>query len=122
MQAIQAYEAVSLDAPAPGADKDASSHGDFLGEEDARYELVELGATVGPVMSELPARDRQILHMRFVEDLTQSEIAARVGVSQMQVSQAAAPLAGAAAGAHGRARARRSSRAPCGLTHAGEGT
>ena len=48
---------------------------------------MELGATVASVMSELPARERQILHMRFVEDLTQSEIAARVGVSQMQVSR-----------------------------------
>ncbi len=87
LQAIQSYETVSLDAPAPGGDEDASSYGDSLGSEDERYELVELGATVASVMSELPARERQILHMRFVEDLTQSEIAARVGVSQMQVSR-----------------------------------
>jgi RNA polymerase sigma-B factor len=40
-----------------------------------------------PVMAELTAQERTILAMRFVEDLTQSEIAARVGVSQMQVSR-----------------------------------
>ena len=87
LQAIQSYETVSLDAPAPGGDEDASSYGDSLGDDDERYELVELGVTVASVMSELPAREREILHMRFVEDLTQSEIAARVGVSQMQVSR-----------------------------------
>ncbi len=87
LQAIQSYETVSLDAPAPGAEEDGASYGDALGEEDGRYELVELGATVASVMSHLPERERRILHMRFVEDLTQSEIAERIGVSQMQVSR-----------------------------------
>jgi len=87
IQAIQSYETISLDAPAPGADEDAATYGDSLGEEDQRYELVELGATVGSVMQSLPERERQILHMRFAQDLTQSEIAGRVGVSQMQVSR-----------------------------------
>ena len=55
LQAIQSYETVSLDAPAPGGDEDASSYGDSLGDEDERYELVELVRTVASVMNELPA-------------------------------------------------------------------
>jgi RNA polymerase sigma-B factor len=87
MQAIQAYESLSLDAPRPGATDEATSYGDAMGEEDARYELVELDATVSAVMGRVPQRERQILHMRFVEDLTQTEIAERIGISQMQVSR-----------------------------------
>jgi len=50
-------------------------------------ELVEYGATIAPTLAALPARDRIVLHLRFVEDLTQAEIAERVGVSQMHVSR-----------------------------------
>ena len=85
--AIQAYESLSLDAPRPGADDDAITYGDSVGEDDARYELIELDATVVAVLDQIPARERQILHMRFVDGLTQTEIAAHVGVSQMQVSR-----------------------------------
>ena len=87
LQAIQAYEALSLDAPRPGADGDAMTYGEAVGHEDERYELVELDATVTAVLERIPKRERMILRMRFVEDLTQTEIAARVGVSQMQVSR-----------------------------------
>lgn len=88
LQAIQAYESLSLDAPRPGATADeATSYGDAMGEEDARYELVELDATVSAVLGRIPQREREILRMRFVEDLTQTEIAERVGISQMQVSR-----------------------------------
>ena len=87
LQAIQAYESLSLDAPRPGATDEATSYGDAMGEEDERYELVELDATVSAVMGHIPQRERQILRMRFVEDLTQTEIAERIGISQMQVSR-----------------------------------
>ncbi|HXM86838.1 MAG TPA: SigB/SigF/SigG family RNA polymerase sigma factor [Solirubrobacteraceae bacterium] len=87
LQAIQAYESLSLDAPRPGATDEVTSYGDSMGEEDARYELVELDVTVSAVMGKIPQRERQILRMRFVEDLTQTEIAERVGISQMQVSR-----------------------------------
>jgi len=87
LQAIQAYETLSLDAPPPGADDEVSTFGDAMGREDERYELVELDATLGAALGHLPARERAILRMRFVEDRTQSEIATRVGVSQMQVSR-----------------------------------
>jgi RNA polymerase sigma-B factor len=87
LQAIQAYETLSLDAPPPHAEDDAGSYADATGEDDERYELVELDATVTSVLANVPARERLILHMRFVEDLTQTEIASRVGISQMQVSR-----------------------------------
>jgi RNA polymerase sigma-B factor len=87
LQAIQAYETVSLDAPRPGADDDAAVYGDSIGSEDERYELVELDATLAAVLGHIPARERVILKMRYVEDLTQTEIAERVGISQMQVSR-----------------------------------
>ena len=88
LQAIQAYETVSLDAPRPGADGDAgASYGDSVGGDDERYELVELNATVAAALGHIPERERMILRMLFVEELTQTEIADRVGISQMQVSR-----------------------------------
>jgi len=87
LQAGQAYETLSLDAPPPGAEDDAAAYSDVMGEEDERYELVELDATLRSALVHLPDRERRILQMRFVEDLTQTEIAAKVGVSQMQVSR-----------------------------------
>jgi RNA polymerase sigma-B factor len=85
--AIQAYESLSLDAPRPGAEDEAITYGDSVGEEDARYELIELDATVVAVLDQIPPREQQILRMRFLDGLTQTQIAARVGVSQMQVSR-----------------------------------
>jgi len=85
--AIQAYESLSLDAPRPGGEDDAITYGDTVGDEDGRYELIELDATIVGVLDRLPVREREILSMRFVEELTQTQIAARVGVSQMQVSR-----------------------------------
>lgn len=87
LQAIQAYETVSLDAPRPGGDAEAPSYGEMVGSDDERYELVELDATLASVLEHIPARQRMILRMRFMEDLTQTEIAERVGISQMQVSR-----------------------------------
>jgi RNA polymerase sigma-B factor len=87
LQAIRAYETVSLDAPRGGGDDDVVPYGDTLGRDDERYELVELDATVSAALAHLPSRDRLVLQLRFVEDLTQTEIAERVGISQMQVSR-----------------------------------
>ncbi len=87
LQAIRAYETVSLDAPRGSGDEDIVPYGETIGSEDERYELVELDATVASALSHLPARDRLVLQLRFIEDLTQTEIAERVGISQMQVSR-----------------------------------
>jgi RNA polymerase sigma-B factor len=87
LQATQAYESLSLDAPRPGAEEETSTFVETMGKEDERYELVELDATIVSALGHVPARERTILHMRFVEELTQTEIAARIGISQMQVSR-----------------------------------
>jgi RNA polymerase sigma-B factor len=58
-----------------------------IGDEDDRLGLVDVQATIFAAARRLPRRERQILFLRFNEDLTQTEIAARVGVSQMQVSR-----------------------------------
>ena len=86
MEAATAYDARSLDAPAP-SDDEAPSYGDTLGREDPHFELVEDRGAVRSALRILPLRERRILHMRFVEDMTQAEIARHVGVSQMQVSR-----------------------------------
>jgi RNA polymerase sigma-B factor len=87
MEASSAYDAVSLDSYRFGDDGDGETYADSIGAEDDRFELVEYGATIAPTLQALPVRDRIVLHLRFVEDLTQAEIAERVGVSQMPVSR-----------------------------------
>jgi RNA polymerase sigma-B factor len=84
MEAATAYEAVSLDAPRPSSGEEESW---TLVEEEHGYELVEIGETLRGTLEALPARERLILRLRFEEDLTQAEIAERVGVSQMHVSR-----------------------------------
>jgi RNA polymerase sigma-B factor len=87
MQVLSAYDTVSLDAPAPGAQTEDASFADSLGDDDPGFELVELDLTVASALHEISPRDRAILRLRFVEELTQTQIAARIGVSQMQVSR-----------------------------------
>ncbi len=87
MEAGQAYEAVSLDAQRPSGDSDGNTFADSIGEEDERFDLVEYGATIAPTLQALPQRDQLVLHLRFAQDMTQSQIADRIGVSQMQVSR-----------------------------------
>jgi RNA polymerase sigma-B factor len=88
LRAGQAYRAVSLEAPRTSdRDDDASTLADRLGGDDERYELVEADASIAAAMRHLPPRDRAILHLRFAQGLTQSQIATRIGLSQMQVSR-----------------------------------
>jgi RNA polymerase sigma-B factor len=87
LQAIQSYQAVSLEAPRGNDSTEAPSYAESIGEEDERYELVELDAMVSSALREISPRERLILHLRFVDDLTQTQIAERVGISQMQVSR-----------------------------------
>ena len=86
LEAAVAYEPVSLDT-SPGGDDGRRRAAQSIGTEDPGYELVEYSATLGPAMKVLPARERLILHMRFVEDMTQSQIAEQIGISQMHVSR-----------------------------------
>lgn len=87
LQVAEAYDAISLDAPIAGEDDDMSSRLDVLGEDDDRLDRVDREATIFAAARHLPRREREILFLRFNEDLTQSEIASRLGISQMQVSR-----------------------------------
>ena len=88
MEAATAYEAMSLDAPRPDDDEeDGWTLAESIASEEQGYELVEIGETLRGTIEALPARERMILRLRFEEDLTQAEIAERVGVSQMHVSR-----------------------------------
>jgi RNA polymerase sigma-B factor len=86
LEAGQAYRFTSLDAPAPG-DEDSESLAAHLGEEDAEMQGAEHRAALSPLIAKLPQREQTILHLRFFEGLTQSEIAAQLGISQMHVSR-----------------------------------
>lgn len=85
--AARATDTVSLDAPRPTADGERDALVDALGGEDRRLELVEYRTAIAGALRALPAREREILRLRFGEDRTQSEIATRLGVSQMQISR-----------------------------------
>jgi len=87
LQTAEAYDAVSLDAPSAGDGDDLASRSETLGEADPRLELVDVQTTIFAATKHLPRREREILYLRFGEDLTQSEIASRLGISQMQVSR-----------------------------------
>jgi RNA polymerase sigma-B factor len=86
-EASAAYRAVSLDRPRSEEDDDGDSYSDAFGIEDPGFGLAEDSATVDRLMRVLTEREREVLRLRFEEDLTQSEIGQRVGVSQMHVSR-----------------------------------
>jgi RNA polymerase sigma-B factor len=88
LQTAAAYEAISLDAPAKSTDDDDQvSRLELIGEPDERLERIDEAATLFAAARHLPRRERQVLYLRFGEDLPQTEIARRVGVSQMHVSR-----------------------------------
>ena len=74
IEAGHAYRFTSLDAPA-AATRTGQSLGDQLGDEDERLIDSEHRLTLSPLIAEFPTRERPILHLRFFEGLTQSEIA-----------------------------------------------
>jgi RNA polymerase sigma-B factor len=82
----QAYSARSLSAPI-GGDDGGAVLADLLGGVDERMESVADRQTLRQLLTEVPERERNILALRFFANLTQSEIAERVGVSQMHVSR-----------------------------------
>ena len=86
LEAGQAYRFASLDAPNPG-DEDGDSLGAHLGEDDPQLVDAEHRVALSPLIARLPPREQTILHLRFFEGMTQSEIASRLGISQMHVSR-----------------------------------
>ena len=87
LEAGTAYSPASLDAPSTGEGDGRWTLGDGLGADDPGYELVDLEQALAPAFRALPTREQTILRLRFVDDLKQSEIAERVGISQMHVSR-----------------------------------
>ncbi len=85
--AANGYNSSSLDAALGGSEDGETVLADFIGTEDAALELVEDFHALAPLIAELGERDRQIIHMRFVEEMTQAQIGERLGVSQMHVSR-----------------------------------
>jgi RNA polymerase sigma-B factor len=89
IDAAQVYRPNSLSTPVDGSDGTAGAPllGDVLGAPDERYDLVDNRESLRPLVKELPEREQRILALRFYGNLTQAEIAARIGVSQMHVSR-----------------------------------
>lgn len=85
--AWQARRPDSLDAPPAGSPEQQQPLIDTLGTVDARLDVLIDWHTVRPLVTALPARQRQILALRYIGDLTQAQIAARIGLSQMHVSR-----------------------------------
>jgi RNA polymerase sigma-B factor len=85
--AVGANRMSSLDAPVSSGDEDGASLADMLGGDDERLDHVERVMTVGSALDVLEPREREILRLRFHEELTQSAIGERVGLSQMHVSR-----------------------------------
>jgi RNA polymerase sigma-B factor len=87
LEAGSAHHSVSLDAPTDNGDGEVGTLGQSIGLEDESFEIVDARVTIAAAAKQLPARERTVLHLRFIEDLTQTQIAERIGVSQMQVSR-----------------------------------
>ena len=86
LESANAYSTLSLDAG------DSSGEGgpsmlDAIGADDVNLEHVEIRESIKPLLERLPRREKQILLLRFFRGMTQSQIAAEIGVSQMHVSR-----------------------------------
>jgi RNA polymerase sigma-B factor len=86
LESANAYSAVSLDAPDAG-DDDSPAVADSLGSTDDSLEGVEYRESLKPLLEKLPPREKKILLLRFFGNMTQSQIAAELGISQMHVSR-----------------------------------
>jgi RNA polymerase sigma-B factor len=85
MQAGGAYRATSLETPR--GDEEGDTLADSLGTDEDGFAQAEHRATLDRLLSAVGPREREVLRLRFQEDLTQAEIGERIGVSQMQVSR-----------------------------------
>jgi len=85
LEGARAYSATSLSTPV-GADG-SSELGETLGGTDHEFELAEARIALGPALAALDERERTIVTLRFYGNLTQAEIAERIGISQMHVSR-----------------------------------
>jgi RNA polymerase sigma-B factor len=86
LESANAYSTVSLDAPDSG-DEDAPAVAESLGMLDEALEGVEYRESLKPLLERLPPREKRILLLRFFGNMTQSQIATELGISQMHVSR-----------------------------------
>lgn len=86
LESANAYSTVSIDA---GTDEDGTPAAvlDTFGVDDEALEGVEYRESLRPLLAELTQRERQILMLRFFRNMTQSQIATEIGISQMHVSR-----------------------------------
>jgi RNA polymerase sigma-B factor len=87
LESGRAYSSLSLSAGGGTEDGEELDPLESLGEVEHQYEVSEDRAVLAPGFKVLDSRERQILHLRFFEGLTQSQIAQQVGISQMHVSR-----------------------------------
>lgn len=87
LESGRAYNSLSIYGSGASEEEDAFEILDCLGGEEGAYELVEQRRFLAPAMEHLDERERLILHLRFFEGMTQTQIATRVGISQMHVSR-----------------------------------
>ena len=88
MEAGTAYTAASIDAPSPASRDDSRTRlSERLADSESKYDRSDVRLVVGQLLERLPEREATILRLRFFDELSQSEIAERVGISQMHVSR-----------------------------------
>ncbi|MHB0978514.1 MAG: SigB/SigF/SigG family RNA polymerase sigma factor [Thermoleophilia bacterium] len=87
LESGRAYNSLSLFSSGSSDEEDSLELLDYLGKDEPEYELVEQRRYLAPAMNKLDERERLILHLRFFEGMTQTQIATRVGISQMHVSR-----------------------------------
>jgi RNA polymerase sigma-B factor len=85
--ASSAYTTLSSDAPRGVGDEDDRSIINTIGDLDSNLDKVLDVATVRPLLAALPKREQSVLRLRFFENMTQTQIAALLGISQMHVSR-----------------------------------
>jgi RNA polymerase sigma-B factor len=87
LESANAYSTLSLDAGDSGSGDEPMPVADTLGSEDESLEGVEYRESLKPMLEQLPPREKKILMLRFFKNMTQSEIANEIGISQMHVSR-----------------------------------
>jgi RNA polymerase sigma-B factor len=87
LEAAAAHHATSLEEPHDELNGESRSLSDVLGEEDPRLGQIDASLTITSAARGLSEREQRVLQLRFYGELTQSEIAKRIGVSQIQVSR-----------------------------------
>jgi RNA polymerase sigma-B factor len=87
LESGRAYSSVSIYSGGVNDDDESMELLDCLGAEEEAYEVFERRRVLAPAMGRLDPRERLILHLRFFEGMTQTQVAARIGISQMHVSR-----------------------------------